>query len=65
MLINDRLVLMSTSWKRAEVEHALELTRPSHAVGDNAILADAMPMLHLDEPVTPGLRDGLRLKRPR
>jgi acyl-CoA synthetase (AMP-forming)/AMP-acid ligase II len=51
------VVLMSTSWKRAEVEHALELTRPSHAVGDNAILADAMPMLHLDEPVTPGLRE--------
>ena len=51
------VVLMSTSWKRAEVEHALELTRPSHAVGDNAVLADAMPMLHLDEPVTPGLRE--------
>jgi acyl-CoA synthetase (AMP-forming)/AMP-acid ligase II len=51
------VVLMSTSWKRAEVEHALALTQPSHAVGDNAVLADVMPMLHLDEPVTPGLRE--------
>ena len=50
------VVLLSSSWKRAEVEHALALTQPSHAVGDNAVLADVMPMLHLDEPVTPGLR---------
>jgi long-chain acyl-CoA synthetase len=51
------VVLLSSSWKRAEVEHALALTQPSHAVGDNAVLADVMPMLHLDEPVTPGLRE--------
>jgi long-chain acyl-CoA synthetase len=51
------VVLLSTSWKRAEVEHALALTRPTHAVGDNPVLADLMPMLHLDEPVTPGLRE--------
>jgi long-chain acyl-CoA synthetase len=50
------VVLLSSSWKRAEVEHALALTRPSHAVGDSAVLADVMPMFHLDEPVTPGLR---------
>jgi long-chain acyl-CoA synthetase len=51
------VVLMSTSWKRAEVEHALALTQPSHAVGDSAVLADVMPMLNLDEPVTPGALD--------
>jgi len=51
------VVLLSSSWKRAEVEHALALTQPSHAVGDNAVLAELMPMLHLDEPVTPCLRD--------
>lgn len=51
------VVLVSSSWKRAEVEHALALTQPSHAVGDNAVLAEVMPMLHFDEPVTPGLRE--------
>ena len=51
------VVLVSSSWKRAEVEHALALTTPAHAVGDNPVLADLMPMLHLDEPVTPGLRE--------
>jgi long-chain acyl-CoA synthetase len=51
------VVLVSSSWKRAEVEHALALTTPAHAVGDNPALADLMPMLHLDEPVTPGLRE--------
>ena len=28
------VVLLSTAWRRAEVDHALALTRPSHAVGD-------------------------------
>jgi long-chain acyl-CoA synthetase len=51
------VVLLSSSWKRAEVEHALALTEPAHAVGDNPVLADLMPMLHLDEPVTPGMRE--------
>ena len=51
------VVLVSSSWKRAEVEHALALTTPAHAVGDNPVLADLMPMLHLDGPVTPGLRE--------
>ena len=45
-------VLLSPSWKRAEVAHALELTAPQHAVGDHDALATLMPMLHLDEPVT-------------
>jgi long-chain acyl-CoA synthetase len=47
------VVLLSPAWKRGEVEHALALTKPSHAVGDHPVLAEAMPMLHLDEPVLP------------
>jgi long-chain acyl-CoA synthetase len=49
-------VLLSPAWKRAEVEHALALTQPAHAVGDHPVLAEVMPMLHLDEPITPGQR---------
>jgi long-chain acyl-CoA synthetase len=49
-------VLLSPAWKRAEVEHALALTNPAHAVGDYPVLAEVMPMLHLDEPITPGQR---------
>ncbi|MCV7226407.1 class I adenylate-forming enzyme family protein [Mycolicibacterium komossense] len=45
------VVLISPSWKRGEVEHALALTRPEHAVGDQPLLAELMPMLHLDEPI--------------
>jgi acyl-CoA synthetase (AMP-forming)/AMP-acid ligase II len=48
------VVLISPAWKRDEVEHALALTNPSHAVGDHPVLADLMPMLHLDEPISPG-----------
>lgn len=48
------VVLISPAWKRAEVQHALALTSPAHAVGDNPVLAELMPMLHLDEPITPG-----------
>lgn len=51
------VVVVSTSWKRTEVEHALTLTQPMHAVGDNAVLAESMPMLHLDEPITPSRRE--------
>ena len=29
-----------------EVEHALALTKPAHAVGDHPVLAELMPMLH-------------------
>jgi acyl-CoA synthetase (AMP-forming)/AMP-acid ligase II len=32
-------VLLSPAWKRTEVENALALTTPSHAVGDHAVLA--------------------------
>ncbi|WP_343575374.1 AMP-binding protein [Mycobacterium sp.] len=48
------VVLISPAWKRHEVEHALVLTSPSHAVGDHEVLADLMPMLHLDEPIVAG-----------
>ncbi|MEU6260544.1 AMP-binding protein [Streptomyces sp. NPDC047043] len=48
------VVLLSPAWKRGEVEHALEITEPEHAVGDHPVLAELMPMLHLDEPITPG-----------
>ncbi|WIM86109.1 AMP-binding protein [Candidatus Mycobacterium wuenschmannii] len=47
------VVLISPAWKRHEVEHALALTHPSHAVGDHEVLAELMPMLHLDEPISP------------
>ncbi|MGO9383087.1 MAG: class I adenylate-forming enzyme family protein [Mycobacterium sp.] len=47
-------VLISPAWKRDEVDHALALTDPAHAVGDHPVLADLMPMLHLDEPIAPG-----------
>lgn len=46
-------VLISPAWKRDEVDHALGLTDPTHAVGDHPILAGLMPMLHLDEPTAP------------
>ncbi|RAV08396.1 long-chain fatty acid--CoA ligase [Mycolicibacterium sp. GF69] len=50
-------VLLSPAWKRAEIEHALTLTRPTHAVGDNPVLADIMPMLSLDEPIAAERRE--------
>ena len=49
-------VLMSTAWKHDEVAHALAVTQPAHAIGDQQVLAESMPMLHLDEAVTPGRR---------
>jgi long-chain acyl-CoA synthetase len=47
------VVLLSPAWKRDEVEHALALTNPAHAVGDHSVLSDLMPMLHLGEPIAP------------
>ena len=47
-------VLLSPAWKHAEVAHALALTNPTHAVGDHAVLAEAMQMRHLDEPIAAG-----------
>ena len=52
--IGATAVLLSPAWKRDEVDHALTLTDPSHAVGDHPALAGLMPMLHLDEPIAPG-----------
>ena len=49
-------VLLSPAWKRTEVEGALALTTPSHAVGDHPVLAELMPMLSLDEAITPAQR---------
>lgn len=51
-------VLLSPAWRHAEVQHALALTAPSHAVGDCSVLAELMPMVHLDEPIAPGELSG-------
>ncbi|KUH67630.1 AMP-dependent synthetase [Mycolicibacterium novocastrense] len=50
-------VLLSPAWRRAEIEHALALTRPAHAVGDHPLLAGIMPMLSLDDPIEPEQRE--------
>jgi long-chain acyl-CoA synthetase len=55
------VVLISSAWKRAEVDHALGLTQPAHAVGDHPVLAGLMPMLHLDEPITLADQEGRKL----
>jgi long-chain acyl-CoA synthetase len=47
------VVPISPAWKADEVRHALALTSPGHAVGDHPVLAEAMPMLHLDDPIVP------------
>src|SRR5262245_65130638 len=49
-------VLLSPVWKRTEVQNALALTTPSHAVGDHPVLAELMPMLSLDDAIAPGQR---------
>lgn len=41
--------LISPAWKRDEVAHALALTQPRYALGDQSVLAELMPMRHLDE----------------
>jgi long-chain acyl-CoA synthetase len=48
------VVLLSPSWKSTEVDHALAVTSPAHAVGDHSVLAEAMPMVHLDDPPASG-----------
>lgn len=55
-LLGAAAVLLSPAWKRTEVEHALTLTKPAHAAGDHPVLAECMPMLSLDEAITPGSR---------
>jgi acyl-CoA synthetase (AMP-forming)/AMP-acid ligase II len=44
------VVLLSPAWKRGDVAHALAVSAPTHAIGDHPVLAELMPMLHLDEP---------------
>ncbi|AKS36368.1 AMP-dependent synthetase [Mycolicibacterium goodii] len=51
-------VLISPAWKSTEIGHALQLTRATHAVGDQPLLAEHLPMLHLDEPIAPGEHPG-------
>ncbi|WP_036458777.1 class I adenylate-forming enzyme family protein [Mycobacterium sp. UM_WGJ] len=41
--------LISPAWKRDEVAHALALVQPRCALGDHPVLAELMPMRHLDE----------------
>jgi len=53
-------VLLSPAWKRAEVDHALALTQPTNAVGDHPVLAEAMAMTHLDDPIAPAERSAPR-----
>jgi long-chain acyl-CoA synthetase len=48
------VVLISPAWKHGEVEHVLSITEPTFAVGDHPVLAELMPMLQLDDPITPG-----------
>ena len=48
------VVLLSPAWKRGEVEHALAITKPAHAVGDHPVLAELMPMTSLDDPISAG-----------
>lgn len=55
-MLGASAVLLSPAWKTAEVEHAQGLTHFAHAVGDHPVLGEMMPMLHLDEPITPAQR---------
>jgi acyl-CoA synthetase (AMP-forming)/AMP-acid ligase II len=43
------VVLFSPAWKRGEVEHALAITQPRHAVGDHPLLAEMAPTSSLDD----------------
>jgi long-chain acyl-CoA synthetase len=50
--IGASVVLLSPAWKQTEVRHALGLTQATKAIGDCAVLADELPMLSLDEPIS-------------
>lgn len=45
--------LISPAWKRDEVAHALALTQPRYALGDQSVLAELMPMRHLYDEIAP------------
>ncbi len=51
-------VLFSPAWKAAEVAHAIGLTGARHGVGDVQLLADRLPMRHLDDPIEPATGPG-------
>ena len=55
-LLGASAVLLSPAWKRTEVDHALALTGPVYAVGDQPVLAESMAMLSLDEAIAPSDR---------
>lgn len=55
-LLGASAVLLSPAWKRAEVDHALALTGPAYAVGDQPVLAESMATLSLDDAITPADR---------
>ncbi|MGY1899899.1 class I adenylate-forming enzyme family protein [Nocardia gipuzkoensis] len=46
-------VLISPAYKHDEVAHAVAVTGPRHAVGDSPVLAELLPMRHLDAPIAP------------
>jgi acyl-CoA synthetase (AMP-forming)/AMP-acid ligase II len=47
------VVLFSPSWKESEVADAVAITAPVCGVGDHPLLAGRLPMLSLDDPITP------------
>ncbi|MFD6399129.1 class I adenylate-forming enzyme family protein [Nocardia sp. NPDC060249] len=50
-LAGGAVVLISPAWKRGDVEHALAVTGPAYAIGDQPVLAELMPTLSLDTPI--------------
>ncbi|MCZ4551266.1 class I adenylate-forming enzyme family protein [Gordonia rubripertincta] len=51
--VGAAVVLLSPAYKQGEIEHAVEVTSVSHAVGDSPVLAALMPMVDLDDPIKP------------
>jgi long-chain acyl-CoA synthetase len=52
--VGGAAVLLSPAWKAAEVDHALAITGPVHAVADGdavALLDDRLPVTDVDEPL--------------
>lgn len=52
------VALVSPAWKRDEVAHALALAQPRCALGDHPVLAELMPMRHLDDEIPAGTWHG-------
>ncbi|MFL0275751.1 class I adenylate-forming enzyme family protein [Mycobacterium sp. SMC-19] len=52
------VALISPAWKRDEVAHALALVQPRCALGDQPVLAELMPMRHLDDEIPAGTWEG-------